>query len=30
LADRELKVNLARPLENRANGFNQQSQDKRH
>jgi RNA recognition motif-containing protein len=30
LNDRELKVNLARPLENRANGFNQQSQDKRH
>jgi RNA recognition motif-containing protein len=30
LNDRELKVNLARPLENRANRFNQQSQDKRH
>ena len=29
LNDRELKVNLARPLENRANGFNQRSRGKR-
>jgi RNA recognition motif-containing protein len=29
LNDRELKVNLARPLENRANGSNQQSRGKR-